>query len=79
MPDDVKSKLEGRIKEVEGEFTKLDEREKALIEQGKGINQELSTIRNRKVHLQGAFAEVKALLDDPKEIPVEEPAKAKKK
>jgi chromosome segregation ATPase len=72
MTDEVKSELESRLKALEEEFNRLDEENKVL-------NRQISERRTRMVQIQGAATELNALLDPPKEVPVEEPPKKESK
>jgi len=56
------TKLEDRKKALEGDFTKLEENRKVLVEQGKEINRKLSEIQAEQLRLQGSYREIENLL-----------------
>ena len=60
----MKDRLEKRKKELEEEFTKLNEAREGLVEQRKELDKNLSQIQVRQVQLQGSYAEVEELLKD---------------
>lgn len=64
-------KLEQRQKEIESEFSALEEQRKQFVEQRKGIDQSLSQIQAKQLELRGAHSEVRKLLEEiiPKETP----------
>lgn len=57
----MKAQLEERIKVVEEEFKKLDDKKKECVEQRRKLDQVLSEIQTRQVQLQGSYKELTEL------------------
>ena len=64
-------KLEQRKQEIEKEFEEVNQKRKGLLEQYKDLQRQLNEVDTLQKKLQGAYAEVNALL-----VP-EEPKKKK--
>lgn len=65
MSDDIKAKLEARLKVLQEDFNKLGEEQKTLNEQLKKIQQRMSQIQAEQIGINGRAAEVQELLDTP--------------
>lgn len=62
MSDDVKAKLEERLKVLQEEFNALEAKRKEAVESRTNLDKAISEIQARQVQLKGAFQEVNLLL-----------------
>ena len=60
----MKVRLEKRRDEVKSQFNELEAKRKELVEQGKGIQRQLSDVQAEQVRLQGSFRELENLIGE---------------
>jgi predicted nucleic acid-binding Zn-ribbon protein len=67
MTEEAKGKVESRLDELTVEFNELSEKFKAVQADIAAKQRNLGAIRERLLQIQGAFAELKKLEDEPVE------------